>query len=230
MKRTFLLFAFLAAAPLSARVIPAIEAAAPVPDVQVLDEAGNSTSLRSLLAAMGGGPVVVLPIYTRCAVSCPLQTQKLKQALAGLNPGAPLRILVFSFDPEETAGTIRQYRELEGVPESWSVIRAREAAIRTFFDFFHYWVMDEKGQLVHPDRIFLLDPSLQWRFTVTGVNWSPQEIGQALGQARSPGIMLWMRTHPDALAWAGFLCVLVSTGLLWVRLIRYKLSNAFITT
>jgi len=224
MKRTLLLFAFFAAASLHARVIPALETAAPIPDVQVIDEAGNNTSLGSLLAAMGGGPVVVLPVYTRCAASCPIQTQKLKQAWEGLSPGASLRILVFSFDPQETTETISQYRKLEGVPESWKVVRASATATRSFFEFFHYRVMDEKGQLIHPDQIFLLDPSLRWRFTMAGLIWSPQEIGQALGQARSPGITLWIRTHPDALAWAGFLCLLVGITILGIWLVRSSLS------
>ena len=230
LKRIILVFALLAVAPLYARVIPAIETAALIPDVQVLDEAGNETSLRTMLATMGSGPVVVMPIYTRCTASCPLQTQRLKQALAALNPAAPVRVLVFSFDPEETPGSISQYRTRESVPESWKIIRARLDAIRSFFGFFHYAVMNDKGEFIHPDQIFLLDPSLQWRFTVAGLNWSPQEIGQALGQARSLGIMTWVRTHPDALAWAGFSSVLFSIGLLGIWLVRYKPPNRSIAS
>jgi cytochrome oxidase Cu insertion factor (SCO1/SenC/PrrC family) len=230
MKRTFLLFALLAATPLSARVTPAIETAARVPDAHVIDEDGNGTSIHPLLAAMGGGPVVILPTYTHCVVSCPVQTHKLKQALAGLDPRSPLRVLVFSFDPEETTQTLREYKKREGLPKSWSVVRASEPEIREFFDFFHYWVMNEKGQLAHPDQIFLLDPSLQWRFTVAGLNWSPDEIGQALGQARSPGLMLWMRTHPNELACAGFLIFLGSIGSLWFQLIRHRTPNRSISS
>ena len=227
-KRAVLLFAFLAA-PVQARIIPAIETAAPIPDAQVLDEAGNSTTIRSMLAAMGGGPVVLLPIYTRCAASCPLQTQKLKQALAGLNLG-PVRVLVFSFDPAETTATIEEYRKREAVPENWPMIRASESAVRSFFDFFHYSVLNEKGQLTHPDQIFLLDPSLKWRFTVAGLNWNPQEIGQALGQARSPGILMWIRTHPDAIAWAGLSVIVVGIGFLCIWLIGYKPANRSVVT
>ncbi len=222
MKRVCLFFALLAAASAHARVIPAADNSAEVPDIEVMDDGGGAVSLRSMLAAMGGGPVVVLPIYTNCAVSCPLQTRKLKQALASLNSGGALRILVFSFDAADTSTTIEQYRKREGVPENWKVVTAREDEILDFFRFFQYSIMDDKGQFIHPDQIFLLDPSLRWRFTLTGVIWSPSELGHAIDQARSPGILGWISSHPSALAWAGFLCVLLSIGSLWIWLIRFK--------
>jgi cytochrome oxidase Cu insertion factor (SCO1/SenC/PrrC family) len=224
LKRILLVCIFLAATPLCASVTPALENAAPVPDAQVLDASGHDASLRSLLAAMGAGPVIVLPIYTRCTLSCPLQTQKLKQALAGPNAGS-VRVVAFSFDPEETEKTIQQYRTREGVPENWLVVRAPASAVSGFFDFFHYPVLDESGQLTHPDQMFLLDPSLHWRFTVDGLNWSATEVNQALGETRSPGAVLWLRTHPDALAWSGFLLILVGISLLGAWLAFYKPSH-----
>lgn len=225
MKRIFLLFALVAAAPIYARVIPAVETAAAIPDAPIVDSGGNDTSLRSLLAGMGGGPVVILPIYTRCAASCPFQTQKLKQVWTGQNGGAPLRVILFSFDPQETTESIARYREREGAPESWAVVRGSADAARRFFDFFHYTVIDEQGQLIHPDQVFLLDPSLQWRFTVDGLNWTPREMGQALDQVRSPGVAVWMRTHPDLLAWVGFLCLLFGVAILGVWLVRQKSTS-----
>lgn len=221
-KRAFLLLLFLATAPLYARVIPASDYSASIPDVTVLEDGVHAVQLRTLLAAAGTGPVVVLPIFTNCAASCPLQTRKLKQAIANLHSSGGLRIVVFSFDPSDTESTIEQYRKREGVPESWKVVTAREDDIRNFFQFFQYSVMDDKGQFIHPDQIFLLDPDLQWRFTITGLIWSPQELGQAIEETRSPGIHAWMVSHPDALGWTGFLGVLLGLGLLGAWFIYFR--------
>lgn len=222
--RTLLIVAILAT-PLYARIIPAAKTAAPIPDAQVIDEFGSRTTVRSMLGTMGSGSVVLLPVYTRCSASCPLQTQKLKRALAGLN-SASVRVLVFSFDPGETAATLAEYRKRESIPAGWRVIRADESAARGFFDFFHYSVFNEKGQMIHPDQIFLLDPSLHWQFTMAGLNWDLQELGGALSETRSPGIVMWARTHPDALAWAGLFSIAFGVGLLCVWLVRRRPDTA----
>jgi cytochrome oxidase Cu insertion factor (SCO1/SenC/PrrC family) len=220
--RIVFLFVLLAAAPAHARIAPATQSTSPIPDVQVLDAAGNSVSIRSVIAAMGSGPVVILPIYTRCAASCPLQTQKIKQVWKDLNAGSSIRVLAFSFDPQETSASISDYRRREAVPDGWAVVRAKESDARTFFDFFQYSVMSDNGQLVHPDRIFLLDSAARWRFTMDGLNYNPEEIEQALAELQSPGLRVWLQTNPDAVAWTGFLCILVSLCMLAIWRIGHK--------
>ena len=50
----------------------------------------------------------------------------------------------------------------------------------------------------------------------------PSELGQAIEQTRSPGILGWISSHPNALAWVGFLSVLLSIGSLLIWFIRFK--------
>ena len=219
------LFVLLAAAQADARLVPATQTASPVPDVQVFDGAGRSDSIRSMLAGMGTGPIVILPIYARCAASCPLQTQKIKQVWNNLMRRSPVRVLAFSFDPAETAASIADYRRREAVPDGWAVVHARETEARTFFDFFRYSVVGDDGQFVHPDRIFLLDRSLQWRFTMDGLNYRPEEMESALAQLQSPGPGLWLRTNPELIAWAGLACILISIGMLAFWRIGHKSSR-----
>ncbi|HEX3372495.1 MAG TPA: SCO family protein [Candidatus Acidoferrales bacterium] len=196
-----------------------------MPDVQVLDASDNSVSIRSIIGTMGTGPIVILPIYTRCAASCPLQTQKIKQVWKDLNRASAIRVLVFSFDPQETAASISDYRRREGVPDTWVVVHARESDARSFFDFFQYSVMSDNGQFVHPDRVFLLDSSSTWRFTMDGLNYNPQEVEQALAKLQSPGLGVWIQTNPDTVAWTGFLCILVSLCLLGIWRVGHKSSR-----
>ena len=223
--RIVFLIAILAPAPAVARIAPATQSSSPIPDVQVLDAVGNSVSIRSVIAAMGSGPIIILPIYTRCAASCPIQTQKIKQVWIDVNRKSAIRVLAFSFDPQETAASISDYRRREGVPDRWVVVRARQSDARTFFDFFQYSVMSDNGQFVHPDRIFLLDSSSQWRFTMEGLNYNPAEIEQALAQLQSPGLAVWIQANPSAVAWTGFLCILVSLCILAIWRIGHKPSK-----
>ena len=102
-----------------------------------------------MLTQSGGGPVLPLPIFTRCAASCPVLTRKLETALGGMNPAEPYRVVVFSFDPFETSESLRLYRLQQNVPAAWRSCVRDEGEIRRFFGFFRYAVMNQDGKLVH---------------------------------------------------------------------------------
>ena len=216
--------ALFAAAPLSARVVPAAEHGGSAPYVQVTDEAGNRLPLNTLLAAMGTGPVLILPVYTRCTISCPIQSQKLKQGLAELNP-RPLRVILFSFDPQDTSESLTQFRKVQALPSNWKLVRASETEAAGYFEFFHYPILTESGEFVHPDRIFVLDASLRWQASIEGLNWGPAELRQVVGEAGSPGPMLWMRNHVNLVAWIGFANIAASIGLLFAFLAYSRKSH-----
>jgi cytochrome oxidase Cu insertion factor (SCO1/SenC/PrrC family) len=216
--------ALLLAVPLGARVQSAVERGKAAPDIQVIDEAGNRGTIGSLVATMGAGPVLILPVYTQCTISCPIQTQKLKQGLAELT-GRPVRVIVFSFDPQETSESVAQFRKLHGLPLEWKVVRASEAPTSGFFEFFHYAVMTESGQFVHPDRIFVLNGSLQWQASIEGLNWNPDELRQVVEEVSAAGPNLWLRNHVDAIAWIGFANIAGSIGLLFAFLAYSRRSN-----
>ena len=178
-RSVFFTLALAAASSSHASTIPVAQSA-PIPDVQVLDEASRSASLRSMLTQSGGGPVILLPIFTRCAASCPVLTRKLETALGGINPAEPYRVVVFSFDPLETSESLRLYRLQQNVPADWKIVRSNEGEIRRFFGFFRYAVMNQDGKLVHPNEVFLLDQDLRWRWTLVGEDWSSTELASAI--------------------------------------------------
>ena len=201
-----------AAATCHASTVPALQLAT-VPDVQVIEGDASPAPLRSVLAAEGSGPIILLPIYTRCSASCPILTRKLETALAAMKSTGPYRVIVVSFDPLETAESLRLYREHEHVPTVWKIVRASDDEIRNLFGFFRYSVMNQEGTLLHPNEIFLLDNDLKWRWTVVGEDWTPQELATVIEQTRSPGLVANLRARPEALAWAGFAGVILGFGL-----------------
>jgi cytochrome oxidase Cu insertion factor (SCO1/SenC/PrrC family) len=195
----------LAAAELNSRAIP---------DVHVWDEANHNVPLQSVLTTAGGGPVILLPIYTRCAASCPVLTRKLEGETARMGSGIAYRVLVFSFDPSETSESLQIFRRQERVPANWVMVRTDEGEIRQFFDFFHYSIMTEGDMLIHPSEIFLLDHDLNWRATLVGADWSSAELQKQLSRIETPSLTGWIAMNPAALAVMGFGGMLLSLGLL----------------
>jgi len=204
------------AAACRASTMPALQLAT-VPDVQVMDGDADGNAppapLRTILGAAGSGPVILLPVYTRCSASCPILTRKLEAALEGMKSAAPFRVVLVSFDPLETPESLRLYRGREHVPANWKLVRASEDDIRSLFGFFRYSVMNQEGALLHPNEMFLLDGALNWRWTVAGEDWTPGELAAAIEQTRAPGLVANLKAKPEALAWAGFAGVVLGVGL-----------------
>lgn len=201
-----------AALPCHATTVPALQLTA-IPDVNVQEADSAPVALRSLLDTQGAGPVILLPVYTRCSASCPILTRKLEAALAKAKSAEPYRVIVVSFDPLETSESLRLYRSREHVPVEWKLVRAQEDDIRNLFGFFRYSVMSQEVALLHPNEIFLLDGDLKWRWTVVGEDWTPQELATTMEQTRSPSLVANLKARPEALAWAGFAGLVLSVGL-----------------
>jgi cytochrome oxidase Cu insertion factor (SCO1/SenC/PrrC family) len=214
----------LCASEVRGAVVPAKSDSGRIPNVAIWDEANQKRSLWAKLQGAGDGPVIVLPVYTRCATSCPTLARKLAQEALRLGDSAAYRVLIFSFDPAENTESIREFRQREHVPANWLLVRAEEPEIRRFFDYFHYSIMTEGSVLVHPNEVFLLDHDLNWRATLVDVNWSSAELGEWIDRVESPGVRGWLAMNPEKLAWTGFAGLLLGVGGCVGWLIRRKPS------
>ena len=168
--------------------VPAGMNAGKIPDITVWDEANAQHSLWNELQAAGSGPVIVLPVYTRCTMSCPILARMLVQQTSQLSGGAPYRVLIFSFDPGDDAEALRQFRAQKNLPSSWILVHSSAADIRRFCDFFHYSIMTEGSVMIHTNQMFLLDRNFQWRSTFIDEQWDAAELrhlDEASGLARS---------------------------------------------
>ena len=204
-----------------ATTMPALQLAS-IPDVLVLDEASRPISLRTTLEQAGAGPVILLPIFTRCSASCPTLTRKLEAGLAAMKSAQPYRVVVLSFDPLETAESLRLYRAREQMPSDWKLVRAQENEVRGFLGFFRYSVMNQEGTLVHPSEVFLLDEGLNWRWTLVGEDWTREDLAAVIDQTRSPGFAAWLQAHPERLAWIGLAGAVLGIGVAIGWVVRRK--------
>lgn len=228
LKRHFLLLALaMASGVRAAAVVPAGIHAGTIPDITVWDEANVQHSLREELRAAGTGPVIVLPVYTRCTMSCPILARMLVQQTAKIGPGTPYRVLIFSFDAGDDAQALRQFRVQEKLPPTWILVRSGAADIRRFCDFFRYTVLTEGTVMIHANQTFLLNHNLEWRATFIDQSWSVSVLRTWMSRVESPSLFGWLTMNPEMVVYTGFGGLLLSLALiLGILILRPRsLSN-----
>jgi cytochrome oxidase Cu insertion factor (SCO1/SenC/PrrC family) len=216
-------FALAIILPLGARALTALPAgmnAGKIPDITVWDEADVQHSLWQKLQAAGPGPVIILPVYTRCTMSCPVLARMLVQQTSQLSGSTPFRVLIFSFDPGDDAEALHQFRAQKNLPPAWILVRSRPSDIRRFCDFFHYSVMTEGPVMIHTNQMFLLDHTLQWRATFIDETWDAAELRTWMKRVESPGPFGWLTTNPELLVYIGFGVMLLSLIAILTTLVR----------
>lgn len=132
-----------------------------VPDAELmLDTAGGGTTVS--LTGLGEGPYVVVPIFTRCREVCSLMAAALKSAWGESGPeGAAARIVLVSFDPEDTQADMAHFRELFDLPASWFLATIeREEGLRFFASLGFRWRTLARRQFDHAGKVFVLTDDL----------------------------------------------------------------------
>jgi cytochrome oxidase Cu insertion factor (SCO1/SenC/PrrC family) len=183
-----------ALAALTALNAPALAVGIPPPDARatvgrVIDVDGFVDQTGSPFAPATGDarPWIVCPIYTRCPTTCSALTAGLKTALreSGLRD-SEYRVLVLSFDPSETDGSLRAFRERMQIPPAWFTVRAAgPAALEralTGLDF--RTIALDGGGFEHPNLVAVLDAGRRVSGYVYGVVPSPTELARAVASAR----------------------------------------------
>jgi cytochrome oxidase Cu insertion factor (SCO1/SenC/PrrC family) len=217
LKRDLMLLTLALTLTLSGKVraaVPTGSNAGQIPDITVWDEANHQSTMWEKLRTAGSGPVIVLPVYTRCTMSCPVTARMLVKETAQIGGGKPYRVLIFSFDPGDDTAALRQFRVLEGLPPAWILVRSDAADIRQFCDFFHFPVLTEGPVMIHNNQVFLLDHSLQWRATFIDKDWDGAELRKWMGRVETPGLLGWLAMNPESLAFVGSGGMLLSLALI----------------
>lgn len=181
-------------APLPADVPAArssiLEPGATAPDVELVDQEGRTRSL----ADWRGRPVAVTFVYTRCPLPdfCPLidrhflavqQALSTDQQLAGR-----VHLLSVSFDPEyDRPEVLRAHAERLGAdPAIWTWLTGDREAIDRFAGAFGVSILrDDRPmpEIIHNLRTVVLDAEGRVTKILSGNNWKPEELVEALRAA-----------------------------------------------
>ncbi|MFL5364907.1 MAG: SCO family protein [Myxococcales bacterium] len=185
--RAVLVLCLAAAAPASAVLLPP-ETSTRLSRLIVLDDRDQAHELRGLAP---GTPRLLVPIFTRCGSTCPLTSLALKDALA--KTGVGFRVVVLSFDPEDSASALKGFRTRLALPANWILVRATDAAkARAFLDEIGFRLRKAEGGFDHPNQTFVFSPEGVWTGTFAGSAFREDELRAAWRRAQSS-------SHPTAL-------------------------------
>lgn len=153
----------------------------PAPDFSLTSQDGVPVALRDLR-----GKVVALTfIYTQCADTCPLLTEKMAQVQDALGSdfGAHIVFVSITVDPQrDTPAVLKQYAESHGARLSgWNFLTGEPAAIRDVMR--RYGVVAARGPEGDVEHIFLtslIDASGDLRLHYMGVAFDPDEFRRDL--------------------------------------------------
>lgn len=174
-------FAFLYAGSVWA-LYPALKQEMPLPQLTLFDERDGEVAVSEELKSLGTGPALLVPVFTKCRMSCPVLVQALKSAInaASQTKGGSLRVLILSFDSSDTAADLKAFRERERIPADWGIARARDqASVREFFDQYSYSIMDSDGGFAHPSQVLVLNRDFKWVGSILGPSIKEKEISEA---------------------------------------------------
>jgi len=130
-------------------------------DLEFTDELGQQVRLAELLDR----PTLLAPVYFRCSNVCNALQSGLAQSLPRLNGSLKdqVRVISFSFDPEETAAMARNskkiYRAVVGdgfQMDHWVFLTGSPAAISRLTDAIGYRYYQEGSEFVHPVAVAVL--------------------------------------------------------------------------
>ena len=169
---------------------PSIAIGNVVPLDGFVDENGNefSTLLPKAELDRDPRPWIVSPMYTRCPTTCPAVTANLRRAIdeSDLKP-SEYRVVSFSFDPDETADGLREFRSHIKLPPQWLTLRApdRPALERTLKSLDFRTMTVAQNYFQHPNLIAVLAPDMRLTGYLFGINFAPGELARTVRRARN---------------------------------------------
>jgi cytochrome oxidase Cu insertion factor (SCO1/SenC/PrrC family) len=176
------------------------------------DDAGRVRGL----SEFAGFPVILLPIYTRCATACIANVDQLKTALAASTADPrQFRVLLFSFDATDTPGKLAAYRAREKIPLAWFVGTSSQRDIETLVESIGFQYGRAGKEFAHPNLLLFLDSKLRIAKWIYGTDYSGGDIDRALKVA--VGESDWIGQHSEWL----YTLLLVASSVLCVALVYY---------
>ena len=175
-----------------------------IASIPFVDDTGRTRSVEE----WRGNPAIVVPMYTRCPLACPLIAENLRRATLNLDP-ASYRVIFFSFDPRDTPRDLHAFRDRHQLPLAWTMAVANRADALRFFDSIGF---RSSETMSHTSEVVILTPDLDIAKIAYGTNIDASTIESGLAVAR--GGRDWLGTFGDvALAGALLLAILASIHL-----------------
>lgn len=157
-------------------------------DVELYDEKGNLTPLRSVLKK----PAIITFVYYRCPGICtPLLTELARMVeKVDLEPGTDYQIITISFDHHETPEIALEKQEnyLSSIrkpvpPDAWRFFTGDSAAIRTLTQAAGFYFKADGQAWLHAAALIFVSPEGKIARYMNGIQYLPFDIKMALTEA-----------------------------------------------
>ncbi len=167
-------------------------------DLEFRDENGKSVQLKQYF---GTTPVIILPIYYRCGLLCPLGAEEMLRTLQQVKPtiGRDFQIVTVSIDPKETPaiaaetkkGYVAQYKRDKASAEvGWHFLTGQHDAIDKLCNAigFRYAYSEKLGEYAHPDGIVVVTPEGKVARYFYRLDYPPRDVQFGLMEAANERI------------------------------------------
>lgn len=186
-----------------------------LPALQVETETGQTVALDTLIHTHNPARMTLLiPGFTHCHGTCPLQIQAYKKLLQGESRQS-ISVLFFSFNPEDRAEDLREFHAEQEAPTNWTFLRADGATTQQLLDSLQFTTMKVGENFDHPVQAFAFSSDGTWLGSLYGLDVTEKEVDQmqhkAEMQMTSPVLytVLSRVKNPNVLAvYGGAGCVL----------------------
>jgi protein SCO1 len=107
-------------------------------------------------ADLAGAPWIADFIFTRCAASCPMMSQRMARLIRDLPPGLTVRFVSFTVDPEhDRPAVLERYAQSFSAPERWLFLTGGTEEMHRLSREGFKLAVDASGNPVNPDEPIL---------------------------------------------------------------------------
>ncbi|WP_340694446.1 SCO family protein [Hydrogenobacter thermophilus] len=157
-----------------------------VPDVTFMDEKGRS---HSLLRFIKGKPTALILAYYTCDSACPILVKGTLDATKNLDKD--FRVLVLSFDREDTLNSLRAFKlKLGNVPKNWTfgIMKGEDIKKLTSSIGYRFFYSHKDKVFVHPNVITFLSPKGEIVRYLYGISPKERDVRLAIAEAEGSKI------------------------------------------
>ncbi len=150
-----------------------------LPDVSFLNEDNQKVKLSSSEEKA----FLFVPFYTHCKSTCPLNISHLKDVLKNFSNN-DYRVVLFSFNPDDTFQDLKDFRKALQVPKEWSIFKASAGDTNSILRTIDFRYMTEGVDFVHSNTIVVLSPTLGIVKFIQGLGYTPRSIDNSIKEAK----------------------------------------------
>ena len=197
----------------------------------LVDETGAEIPLHKVIAEHQG-LTLLLPMFSKCKTICPLLMQQAKKVVDERpDLKGSYQVIVLSFAAEDQVETLQVFRQQQGLPSDWTLLKVRQAE-HEFFKQLKYPIMQlEDGEYSHQGILFALGQNANLLASIPSQSFDAYDLSiltrfyNLLDYSPKMTLFLHKILHPENLAIYSFVVLIVCMLLIMIVLVSLGHKN-----